>query len=69
MTDNIPKEITVRLTREEIYQDVLRNELKNSIIKEYGNEMFKAAGEGLSKWVKAADEGKVGRGRLIGKKY
>ena len=51
-----------------IYQDVLRNKLKNAIIKEYGNEMFEAADEGLSKWVKAADEGKVGRGRLIGKK-
>jgi len=51
-----------------IYQDVLRNELKNAIIKEYGNEMFETAVEGLNKWVKAADEGKVGRGRLIGKK-
>jgi ubiquinone/menaquinone biosynthesis C-methylase UbiE len=51
-----------------IYQDILRNELKNDIIKGYGNEMFEAADEGLSKWVKAADEGKVGRGRWIGKK-
>lgn len=51
-----------------IYQSLLRDELKNAIIKEYGNEMFEAADDGLSKWVKAADEGKVGRGRLIGKK-
>ncbi|MFX1521676.1 MAG: class I SAM-dependent methyltransferase [Promethearchaeota archaeon] len=50
------------------YHDVLRNKLKNVIINKYGNEMFETADEGLNKWVKAADEGKVGRGRLIGKK-
>ncbi len=51
-----------------IYQGMLRNELKDTIIKEYGNELFEAADDGLSMWVKAADEGKVGRGRVIGKK-
>jgi len=51
-----------------IYQNMLRKDLKNAIIKGYGNELYEAADEGLSMWVKAADEGKVGRGRLIGKK-
>ena len=51
-----------------IYQKKLRQEIKQGIINTYGEEMFEAADEGLTKWVKAADEGKVGRGRLIGKK-
>ncbi len=42
--------------------------MKDGIIKQYGLDMFKAADDGLAKWVKAADEGKVGRGRLVGKK-
>jgi ubiquinone/menaquinone biosynthesis C-methylase UbiE len=50
------------------YQDIIQNKLKDGIIKKYGLEMFKAADNGLGKWVEAADEGKVGRGRLIGKK-
>ena len=51
-----------------IYQDKLQSQLKDDIIKHYGEEMFQAADSGLGLWVKAADEGKVGRGRLIGKK-
>ncbi len=51
-----------------IYQNRLRNELKDQIIRNYGEGLFKAADEGLDMWVRAADEGKVGRGRLIGKK-
>lgn len=51
-----------------IYQDKLRNELKDGIIKNYNAELFKAADDGLDMWVKAADEGKVGRGRWIAKK-
>ena len=51
-----------------IYQGILRDKLKNGIIEQYGEEMFQAADGGLGLWVKAADEGKVGRGRLIGKK-
>lgn len=51
-----------------IYQDRLRNELKDMIIEQYGDELFDAADGGLDKWVRAADEGKVGRGRLIGRK-
>lgn len=51
-----------------LYQNMLRNKLKEGIIKEYEPELFQAADEGLARWVRAADEGKVGRGRLIGKK-
>ena len=51
-----------------MYQDKLRDELKGMVVEHYGMEMFQMADEGLDMWVKAADEGKVGRGRLIGKK-
>ncbi|VVB90276.1 Putative arsenite methyltransferase [uncultured archaeon] len=51
-----------------IYQDRVRDELKSAIISQYGAEMFKAADNGLALWVKAADEGKAGWGRMIGRK-
>jgi len=51
-----------------MYQKKLRDNLKNSIIKNYGVEMFEAADNDLNLWVKAADTGKVGRGRIIAKK-
>ncbi len=51
-----------------LYQNKLRKELKDSIISQYGQEMFNEADNGLSLWVSASDEGKVGRERLIGKK-
>lgn len=51
-----------------LYQDILRNKLKNGIIAQYGKELFEAADSGLAKWVKAADESKVGRGRIIAQK-
>lgn len=51
-----------------IYQQKLKNELKNPIIQTYGAEMFNEVDKGLDNWVNAAHEGKVGRGRLIGKK-
>jgi hypothetical protein len=34
----------------------------------YGKELYQASDDGLNKWIEAAYEGKVGRGRLIGKK-
>lgn len=52
-----------------IYQDRVRNELKDAIISNYGSEMFKAADNGLASWVKAANERKVGWGRIIGRKF
>ena len=51
-----------------IYQGKLRNKHKDAIISNYGTEMFQAADNGLALWVKAADEGKVGWGRIIGRK-
>jgi ubiquinone/menaquinone biosynthesis C-methylase UbiE len=48
-----------------IYQNMLRKELKDGIIKTYNEELFNAADSGLAMWVNAADTGKVGRGRLI----
>ncbi|UCF13734.1 MAG: methyltransferase domain-containing protein [Thermoplasmatales archaeon] len=50
------------------YQTILRNNLKNDVIKNYGPEMFDAADNGLNLWVQAADSGKVGRGRIIAKR-
>ncbi|KYK34217.1 MAG: ubiquinone biosynthesis protein UbiE [Thermoplasmatales archaeon SG8-52-3] len=50
------------------YQKMLREDLKQGIIDNYGPDMFKIADSGLNLWVKAADEGKVGRGRLIARK-
>jgi len=50
-----------------LYQNKLRNELKNVVISGYGKELFKAADDGLDTWVRAADDGKVGRGRIIAK--
>jgi len=51
-----------------LYQNKLRNELEDIVISKYGKEMYEAADSGLDKWVSAADEGKVGRCRIIGKK-
>jgi len=51
-----------------LYQNKLRHELKEAVVSGYGKELYQAADEGLDKWVRAADEGKVGRGRIIGKK-
>lgn len=51
-----------------IYQDKIRNELKDAVISQYGIEMFQTVDNGLALWVKAADEGKVGWGRIIGRK-
>lgn len=51
-----------------IYQDRLRSEFKDMIIRQYGTDLFDAADEGLDKWVRAADGGKVGRVRLVGRK-
>ncbi len=51
-----------------IYYDMLTTKLKSGIIKGYGPELYQQAEDGLQKWMKAADEGKVGRGRLIAQK-
>ncbi|MCL7412541.1 MAG: methyltransferase domain-containing protein [ANME-2 cluster archaeon] len=51
-----------------IYQNKLRNELKDSIIRMYGEELFNEIDRGLDNWVNAAQKSKVGRGRIIGRK-
>jgi ubiquinone/menaquinone biosynthesis C-methylase UbiE len=51
-----------------IYQKKLRENLKNGIIKNFGVDMFEIADSGLNSWVQAADNKKVGRGRIIAKK-
>jgi SAM-dependent methyltransferase len=51
-----------------LYQNILRNELKDSIIEHYNEDLFNAADDGLNLWMMAADDGKVGRGRLIARK-
>ncbi len=50
-----------------LYQKKLRKELKEAVVLQYGKELYEVADEGLDRWVRAADEGKVGRGRMIGK--
>ena len=42
--------------------------MKDGIVRQYGIGMFEKADEGLGMWVRAADEEKAGRGRLIGRK-
>jgi ubiquinone/menaquinone biosynthesis C-methylase UbiE len=51
-----------------MYQKKLRYDLKNNIVNNYGLEMFKAADDGLNLWTQAADDKKVGRGRIIARK-
>jgi ubiquinone/menaquinone biosynthesis C-methylase UbiE len=51
-----------------LYRQQLQGELKETIIKEFGLEVFSEALRGLDLWVKAADEEKVGRGRLMAQK-
>lgn len=51
-----------------LYQNKLRKELKEIVVSQYGKELYEVADEGLDRWVRAADEGKVGRVRMIGRK-
>lgn len=51
-----------------LYQNKFRKELMEAVVSQYGRKLYEAADEGLDKWVRAADGGKVGRGRIIGKK-
>jgi ubiquinone/menaquinone biosynthesis C-methylase UbiE len=51
-----------------VYYDMLKTKLMSDIIKEYGPELYRQTDDGLWKWVKAADEGKMGRGRIVAQK-
>jgi ubiquinone/menaquinone biosynthesis C-methylase UbiE len=51
-----------------LYRDTLENGLKADVIRRFGEGVYAGAQRGLDLWVRAADEGKVGRGRMIGRK-
>ncbi len=50
------------------YHACLTGELKREIVNLFEEETFRDAECGLALWKKAAEEGKVGRGRFIGRK-
>ncbi|MFX0182232.1 MAG: class I SAM-dependent methyltransferase [Candidatus Hodarchaeota archaeon] len=50
-----------------IYLEKVRS-IKEDIVKEFGEELYKAAESGVKAWVEAADEKKVSRGLWIAKK-
>lgn len=50
------------------YHASLTGELEGEIVDLFGKEVYRDAERGLALWRKAADEGKVGRGRFIGRK-
>jgi SAM-dependent methyltransferase len=51
-----------------MYNGILKTKLKSNIIKEYGPALYRQADDGLQKWVRAADEKKMGRGRIVARK-
>ncbi|WP_250987175.1 methyltransferase domain-containing protein [Methanoculleus oceani] len=50
------------------YRDALTGDLKDRIVELFGTEIFLDMERGIGLWARAADEGKVGRGRFIGRK-
>ncbi|KDE55902.1 methyltransferase domain-containing protein [Methanoculleus sp. MH98A] len=50
------------------YRDALDGGLKGRIVERFGADTFRAMERGIGLWVDAADEGKVGRGRFVGRK-
>jgi ubiquinone/menaquinone biosynthesis C-methylase UbiE len=50
------------------YERMLQEELKDPVIERFGPEFHRAVLDGWGLWVRAADAGKVGRGRWVGKK-
>ncbi len=50
------------------YRDVLTGDLKGRIVELFGTDAFRDMERGIGLWVEAADEGKVGRGRFLGRK-
>ncbi|KLK87407.1 ubiquinone biosynthesis protein UbiE [Methanoculleus sediminis] len=50
------------------YRDALAGGLKGRIVERFGTDTFRAMERGIGLWVEAADEGKVGRGRFVGRK-
>ncbi|WP_292366652.1 MULTISPECIES: methyltransferase domain-containing protein [unclassified Methanoculleus] len=50
------------------YRDSIAGDLKGRIVELFGTDAFRDMERGIGLWVEAADEGKVGRGRLVGRK-
>lgn len=50
------------------YESDLQERLKPAVVQQFGQEFFDAALAGVALWRKAADEGKVGRGRFVARK-
>lgn len=50
------------------YQDALTDDLKGPIVERFGMDAFWEMERGIGLWVRAADEGKVGRGRFVGRR-
>ncbi len=48
-----------------VYHEKYHRELKDSILQNFGQQLFDAGAGGLDLWMKAADAGKVTRGRFI----
>ncbi|HOI13225.1 MAG TPA: methyltransferase domain-containing protein [Methanoculleus sp.] len=50
------------------YRNALTCDLKGRIVERFGAGAFRKMEHGIGLWVDAADEGKVGRGRFVGRK-
>lgn len=50
------------------YRDALTGDLKGRIVELFGIDAFRDMVHGIDLWARAADEGKVGRARFIGRK-
>jgi ubiquinone/menaquinone biosynthesis C-methylase UbiE len=48
------------------YLVMLENDLQQQVKEMFGEEFYSVARNGLAQWVRAAEEGKVGRARLVG---
>jgi ubiquinone/menaquinone biosynthesis C-methylase UbiE len=49
-----------------VYLNMLKNDLQQQVRSMFGEEFYSVAKNGLAEWVRAAEEGKVGRVRLVG---
>ncbi|MDN7012680.1 methyltransferase domain-containing protein [Methanoculleus sp. FWC-SCC3] len=63
--EDLSEDFTVQMHR---YRDALAGGLKGRIVELFGTETFRDMERGIGLWVDAADEGKVGRGRCLGRK-
>lgn len=63
--ENLDQEFALALGR---YRELVSGDLQPEIIGQFGQEMYTTVEQGIRDWEKAADEGKVGRGRWIARK-